>query len=258
MTVSHLFRTLYFPARMFKLSQLFSCPVSSIMCAGSGALRGRMRARDGDEKQARREAILDAAAQLFSARHELVNVADIAVAAGLAKGTVYLYFQSKEEIYLALHMRHVEQFFQPLLARVALAQPIAISELMGLVDEHVLGNNEYLPLGASCTGFAEGAVTAEAMAQFQSRLTEFLTRSGAGLERHLPGIPKGEGTRLLYHSYALMVGLYSLMRDANGSKCGLHAGMGSFRDEVRQALQRYWANATENHTQATAKIQGQN
>jgi AcrR family transcriptional regulator len=41
----------------------------------------------------------------------MANVAEVAEAAGLGKGTVYLYFPSKEEMLLALHERHVTKFF---------------------------------------------------------------------------------------------------------------------------------------------------
>ena len=50
----------------------------------------RIRALDGDDKEARRQTILNAAERLFNERHDLANVADVAAAAGLAKGTVYL------------------------------------------------------------------------------------------------------------------------------------------------------------------------
>ena len=54
-----------------------------------------------EDKVARRTAILKAASKLFTAgTGSLPTAAEIASAAGLAKGTVYLYFRSKEEITL--------------------------------------------------------------------------------------------------------------------------------------------------------------
>ena len=203
-----------------------------------------MRARDLDEKEARRQAILDAANLLFAQRQTPANVADVAVAAGLAKGTVYLYFQSKEEIYLALHLRHVEHFFTRLIARLNAAEPFHFSEMQSLANEHILGARTYLPLGACCIGFAAGAVPAAASAHFKARLTEWLQAAGDGLERHFPRIPRGEGVRLLNHSYAIMLGLYSLLRGEQGSelKCPQTGGMGSFQEEASLALMRYWAH----------------
>src|SRR3954447_13226844 len=57
----------------------------------------------------KREAILRAATRVF-ARNGYFNskVADIASAAGVADGTVYLYFKSKEEILHSIFDRGVE------------------------------------------------------------------------------------------------------------------------------------------------------
>ena len=64
----------------------------------------------------RRQEILDAAQRVFSERGvSKVTVADIADAAGVAKGTVYLYFGSKEHLLLALR----DRFTDELLAHVS-------------------------------------------------------------------------------------------------------------------------------------------
>ena len=177
-----------------------------------------------------------------SQRHDLANVADIAVAAGLAKGTVYLYFQSKEEIYLALHLRHMEHFLTTLIERLNSATPFHFSEMAALANEYILESSNYLPLGACCIGFAAGAVPPASTEYFQSRLTDWLETAGAGLERHFPKLPTGEGARLLNHSYAFMVGLHSLMRNEPGNdlKCAQIKGTGSFQEETLLALTRYW------------------
>ena len=63
----------------------------------------RQRAIQVEDKQERYQAILDAAERvLMRSPDQSANVAEVAEAAGLAKGTVYLYFQSKEELLLAL------------------------------------------------------------------------------------------------------------------------------------------------------------
>jgi AcrR family transcriptional regulator len=58
----------------------------------------------------RRQEILDAAVEVFSDHGvSKATVADVAVAAGVAKGTVYLYFSSKEELLGALRDRFVDE-----------------------------------------------------------------------------------------------------------------------------------------------------
>jgi len=204
----------------------------------------RVRALDGDDKEARRQTILDAAERLFAERHDLANVADVAESAGLAKGTVYLYFQTKEEIYLALHLRHVEHFFTTLIARMNSGQPFLFPEMIALAGEHLLNAPTYMPLGAVCMGFGGDAVPLDAAKNFQANMTHWLLTAGEGLERHFTKLAPGEGVRLLKHSYAMMIGLYGLMRgeQTHDPKCPILPGMGTYQEEASLALTRYWAH----------------
>jgi AcrR family transcriptional regulator len=62
------------------------------------------------DKEAKRREILLAATQVV-ARHGIrtVKIADIAVAAGVGKGTIYEYFSSKEEIYGAIIREYLDR-----------------------------------------------------------------------------------------------------------------------------------------------------
>ena len=65
-----------------QLHQAANCPVTSSKERIKAFLHGtsdggkRVRALDGEDKEARRQAILDAAERLFSERQALANVAD--------------------------------------------------------------------------------------------------------------------------------------------------------------------------------------
>jgi AcrR family transcriptional regulator len=55
------------------------------------------------QREERRGAILDAALEVFAARgYHHASITDLVEAAGVARGTFYLYFQSKQEVFAAL------------------------------------------------------------------------------------------------------------------------------------------------------------
>lgn len=61
------------------------------------------------EKEQRRNAITDAAEKVFFSKGvDIATMDDIAAAAELSKGTLYLYFKSKEDLYLAITKRALE------------------------------------------------------------------------------------------------------------------------------------------------------
>jgi AcrR family transcriptional regulator len=67
-----------------------------------------------EDKEHHRRTLLDAAHGLFRERRDLRPVTEIAKAAGLAKETVYLYFTSKEEIFIALIEDNFAKLFEAL------------------------------------------------------------------------------------------------------------------------------------------------
>jgi len=226
---------------------LFGTPAARAEADAEGASAvTRSRAVDADEKEARRVAILDAAARLFDASGELSNVADIAHAAGLAKGTVYLYFPTKEAVYLALHQRQLDAFFVELCERLSAPGSFSVSDMAEMARAHFLRDRGYMPLCAFCMGFAADAVPESVWCEFHDGLGRHLMTAGAGIERRWPHLAPGEGLRLLKHSYALMVGLFHLIGEHSGhghrAKTARPAltGIGSYEDEALIALFRYW------------------
>lgn len=73
--------------------------------------RNRKRIRRSPE--VRREEILDAAARVLVARGaSATRMSDVAAEANVAKGTVYLYFDSKEQLLFGLGTRYTEELIR--------------------------------------------------------------------------------------------------------------------------------------------------
>lgn len=204
----------------------------------------KQRATAADEKLARRDHILEAAERLYAGSQALPGVADVAAEAGLAKGTMYLYFDTKEALYLALHERHTRDFFVALNTRLAQSRAVDFDALATILDEHMIVNTSFLPLGNACLSAPMDHVPPHVHQAFEANLVQWLAQAGHGLEQHFPALQPGDGMRLLRHSYALMLGMRQLMggdphpNDA-ARRCTL-PGVGSFRTEAMAALRHYW------------------
>lgn len=205
------------------------------------------RATDVAEKLARRDHIVEATARLYARSQTLPGVAEVAAEAGLAKGTMYLYFDTKEALYLAVHERHTRDFFVALNARLAMAQPFDFNAMAALMDEHMIANASFLPLGNACLSAPFDHVPLPVHQAFEANLMRWMTQAGQGLEQRFHALQPGDGVRLLTHGYALMLGMHQLMgagpRVADASfRCTL-PGVGGFRNEAMAALQSYWSMA---------------
>jgi AcrR family transcriptional regulator len=202
----------------------------------------RQRAVLPEDKQERHEAILDAAERLLLRSPErMANVAEVADEAGLAKGTVYLYFPSKEELLLALHERHVADFFGALIERLSTAQPIALEDMLSLTHACMVEAPTFLPLATRCFGIMATEVPPETAAAFKARMSARLTEAGAGLERHFPELEPGAGLALLRHSYALILGLWQMVASdppAAGESCAMRRF--EYPGELDRALRALW------------------
>ena len=209
----------------------------------------RQRAIQAEDKHERREAILDAAAALLLRSPErIASMADVADEAGLAKGTVYLYFPSKEELLLAVHERNIDGFFRALIARLASDEPVAIRDVLVLTHQHIVDPPLFLPLAARCFGMMAQSVPPEAGLAFKQRMGERLMKAGAGLERHFRELAPGQGLALLRHSYALIIGLWQM--SASSAQCEAPPIFNfSYRDELDRALVALWNGTVNGGTQ---------
>lgn len=205
-------------------------------------------AMDAKGKEARRDAILLAARTLFLAAPEkLPSAAVIAEAAGLAKGTVYLYFATKEEIFLDLLQQARGQLLEQLHHAFRADQRGAqqkIAEFIAAYVDYVGGHPEMCRLDALGYCVLERNLAPAVLQAHKAALTEALVLAGQSVESAL-GLSAGQGMRLLIHSHALTLGLWQSLDHSDSCRELLGATSPlmqlDFRTELQAALTQYWA-----------------
>src|SRR5688572_14395073 len=117
------------------------------------------RARAPEHKTERRGVILRAAEALLRRDPSAsFAVGDIARRAGIAKGTVYLYFDSREEMLLAVHDAQMGELFDSL--ERALARPkVGADTAARAVLDFLRHRPEFFRLSTSCHGSLEDSVS---------------------------------------------------------------------------------------------------
>lgn len=172
----------------------------------------RRRAIYDDQKEERRQAILDTAWGLFQATsYEAVTMAGVAEAAGLAKGTVFLYFKTKEGLFLALLEQQLESWFAAVdvgLAAMEIAS--SIPHITTLLCAQLESRPGLTRLLAILHTLLERNISIEEALHFKYMLKDHFGRTGALLERCLPFLHPGEGAHVLLQCDAMVIGFWHL------------------------------------------------
>jgi AcrR family transcriptional regulator len=171
------------------------------------------RARQHHEKEARRQDILRAAFNLFERNgYECANAAAIAAEAGLAKGTIYLYFNTKEEIFLELVEQALLSWFEALdegLRRGGpglFPEPIPPEELGALILDSLAAQPGLVRLLGLLHTTLEPRADRMVALRFREFLADRTLRTGRLLEQRLPFLAEGQGATLLLQVHALVLG----------------------------------------------------
>lgn len=199
------------------------------------------RAVQAEDKAARRAAILDAAEALLTEDSEnLASVAQVAEAAGLAKGTMYLYFKSKEEIIMAVHERHSMALFDRIDKLFAEAgTDMTVERAIDSFCQFVHDTPLYLQLGCFCHLTLERNIDLEVVYQFRLAISARLQKAGAMLEACFPTLPPMAGLQLLHDTYAFALGSWQLAEPSYlGHEMNQRPGMEFFRRDFYQDLRR--------------------
>jgi AcrR family transcriptional regulator len=173
----------------------------------------RTRANTVAAKQERRTALLCSAALLFASHDfDSISVAGIAKGAGLAKGTVYLYFGTKEALFLQLLADEMDEWFNE--SAIALADGVSSAAEVAHVIASTLTKRPVLPrLLGLLHPVLERNVDGDVLLAFKSQLLEVTANSAKLFERNLKLKP-GAGVHLTLWMHSITIGLAQIAAPA--------------------------------------------
>lgn len=197
------------------------------------------RARSAAEKAVRREQILRVALHCFAdTPYEALTMDRIAAESGVAKGTLYLYFRSKEELFLALYEEALIRWHDELdTALETRRAEMSVNAMVELFAQSLARRPHFLRLLAILHTVLEQNVDRDTALRFRSLLRTRLEKTGALLESYLRFLTPGKGAALLLKINALVIGFEHLAEPSGVLRELLAApDMALFRVNLQQQL----------------------
>ncbi len=172
--------------------------------------RDFQRARSDAQKQERRRDILRAArAHLAEVGFEGFSMRPLGKAAGVARGTLYLYFPTREEVLLALYLEEVRAWLEQL---EAVTEPdMPVEAFLEAVYASATRRSIFLELAPRVSGVIESNVSIESLTDSKRTAAWLLEVAGLRTAQAL-GRPSEQGVALATALFALLVGVTQTLR----------------------------------------------
>lgn len=208
-----------------------------------------------EDKEARRDRIFEEALNLFLRdTRRLPTVAAIAAGAGLAKGTVYLYFETKEQIFAALLTREWSLLLtevQRAFAEGAVSAHARIARFIERYAAFLDSHGYFLELDALGYALLEANLPRDQFMAFKKSYSETIDEAAVTVETSL-NLQNGRGRELLTRTYAMTRGLWQVAvhpDDQTQTDRGevSAASRRVFHTDLKSALNEYWRGAYPMH-----------
>ena len=188
----------------------------------------QVRAKSKEDKKEKHQAIIDAAAALFIEKKCLPTVATIAQNSGQAKGTVYLYFSSKEAIFLTLLQQHYQTWFHQI--EQTLSNSHSLADLINCIVGSAIDDKILFNLASLSSAILKPGADEDLVAQYEQWFNDEFILLATLLNNKFPMLQKPLCLSLLTDSHALLLGLW---QQTTHDKC-------LFSDQATSALARLW------------------
>lgn len=223
-------------------------------------MQEKRRATTKDERAYRRKQILQAASDLYVENSFFeINMAIIAKQAGLAKGTLYLYFPTKESVFLGLQQSLLPAFFKGLRERFShLGTPGNEPALTAALADWMEENPTLMRMFAINQVVLENNVQHVEIREYKLQLLGEVMKTGSLMENGLTYLQPGQGAKLLLTFYSCLVGFWQtaypaeMVEEVIGNHPELQAFNIDFKKEM-QTLMLYHLSGLRNKNYPTLK-----
>jgi TetR/AcrR family transcriptional regulator len=167
------------------------------------------RATRREQKDERVWAILEAAAELYETRDfDDVHMVAIAERVGLAKASLYEYFSTKDDVFLALALRDVESWASDVESRLGRLRRPDADRIAAALTAALRGQARLLRLRLTVRSIVERRPAAGAVADFQRSFFASMQRVAAALHAACPQLTPEEVTEFGIQHQAVNAGLW--------------------------------------------------
>lgn len=214
----------------------------------------KQRARQEEDKELKRQSILDAAEALLNlGKYTLPSASEIASKAGLAKGTLYLYFRTKEEIYLALLAEGFANWLETIKDELMAASP-SIEATLGSYSLFCVKNPKIIFLASLSPAILELNISEEMAYLFKKKLADEIREIGELMTKAFPRLSLEHARKLFINSYALTIGLWQHTHPAPiiekvFKREEVSILLMNFQEDLYSALEVLWRGSLENRRQ---------
>jgi AcrR family transcriptional regulator len=164
------------------------------------------RARDDDEKEERRQQILDGARRLFDERtFSDISVSAVAREVGVAKGTLYIYFDSKEALFLDLLLSEMSEWFEAVAAVVP--RPATVEQVARVITEELVKRPQLPRLAGILHSVLEHNIGDELALEFKQEQRRFMAEGAERLSAVVDGLEPPAAEEFFIRLHATVVGV---------------------------------------------------
>ena len=159
--------------------------------------------------QARREEIISACAALYETKSfKEITIKEIGAATSFTRTSIYNYFETKEEIFLALLQREYELWVASMDAAMVQKTVMTRGELAGAIARTLTDRPRLLRLLSMNLYDMEANSRSERLYEFKVAFGASLDAVGRMLEKYIPDMDAPARQRFLYAFFPFIYGIY--------------------------------------------------